>query len=209
MAKLLRYQFRRLFKNKSLYICTAVSIAIIFLTALATRALTTFLEGSGAPAEVNVGGFVSLKSGMSAGMFTFLAAIMVAIFVSEDYTQETIKNIYGKGYSRGQVYLANYIVSLVEVVILFLAECLIGFAAGSALLGGVGSMGENYILSLLGVLLVVIAYHAIFFGVSISIRKSGGAVALSIIVPVIFDALFMLLDNFLLSKVENFKLSKR
>lgn len=210
MGTLLRYEFRRILKSRYFYICSAISFVMIFLAALGTKVLQSVaqqvaMEGVD-PSSITSSGLIGLKTGMSGGLFTVLGAIIIGMFISEEYSQETIKNVYSKGYSRNVVFFSTYIVSLVAAIVLFLLESLINFGFHTLFFQNVGTPGENYALSMVGLLLIAIAYHAFFFGLSISVRKSGPAIALAIAAPLILAALVALLDT-LLFRESSFKLA--
>lgn len=214
MKQLFRYEFRRILTSKYLYICLGISLAFIFLGMLATKLAAQLVVDAGGDASAVVGGgFIGLKTGFESGFFTTFGAIVVAIFISEEYTQETIKNVYSKGYTRTNSYVATYAVSLTATLVLFIVQGLVGMLADAAIYGTMGTAGENYVLSLVGLLLIAIAYHAVFFGISISMRKSGPAVALAIAGPILLTAVVNLVDIFVFKnsqfKLANFWLSGR
>ena len=133
-----------------------------------------------------------------------IGGIMTALLVSEDYTNDLTKNIYSKGYSREQLYLSKYVVCLVAFLIMMFVGMLVAFFFGFAL-DGLGTMGDNYILSVLGIILVGIAYFTIFFGVAILIKKTGGSIAICIIGPTVVSLLLTMVDSFI--NIENFNFS--
>ena len=133
-----------------------------------------------------------LKSSNS--FYSLLAAIFTAIFVTEDYAGDTIKNIYSKGYKRANVYFAKYISSLTGCMIMLLTSMILCFGLGGIFSGMLGSAGENYLPSMLVETLLYIAYHAFFFGVAVSLRKTGAAIAWTILGPTVVEVLLALAD---------------
>ena len=209
MAKLIRFEFRKLFQNKAFYICTAICLAMILITTLTYKAFADLIaqaaEETGTPApSTNYTSFVLLKSAFSNGSMAMIGGIMTALLVSEDYTNDLTKNIYSKGYSREQLYLSKYVVCLVAFLIMMFVGMLVAFFFGFAL-DGLGTMGDNYILSVLGIILVGIAYFTIFFGVAILVKKTGGSIAICIIGPTVVSLLLTMVDSFI--NIENFNFS--
>ena len=110
MMNLLRLEFRRLFRAKSFYICLAISLVMIIISAATTKMLLNmasseeFGEAFGSMLQTPTS-FSLLKSTASSSL-TMVLAIFLSIFVTEDYTADTIKNICvikisKKGYAFG------------------------------------------------------------------------------------------------------------
>lgn len=202
MGNLLRFEFRKLFRSKVFYICIAVSLIMFAISTVTTKVIGELLKevseeaGMAAP-ETTLTGAVLLKGFFSNGNVSLISGIMVVLLVSEDYTNDLTKNIYSKGYTRDELYIAKYIVNLIAVLILLVVGMSIAFLSGTFILDGVGHMGDNYILSIVCVILVAIAYYSLFFGVSILIKKTGGAVAICIIGPVVLSLILTMIDVFI------------
>ena len=113
MKNLIKFEFRKLFKSCTFYICG--SLAAFFVT---INILSTYIS------EVSIGemptGSICLsfiQTAINNSNFTLLSAIFVSIFVCADQAGKTIKTIYAKGYSRTEVYFSKYIVSLIATII--------------------------------------------------------------------------------------------
>ena len=191
-----------------------VSIVAILLSAVTTKLLADMLiqmaAEDGAVIEESAlslggNGLGMIKSAFGNGMMSIVTAILVTLLVVEDYTGDIIKNIYAKGYSRDKVFFAKYISTLVAVLISLFVNMLVSFLLGIAMFDGVGSMGQNYIASVLAIMFIVIAFHAMYFMIGMLIKKTGGAIALNILAPSIISLLFTLADTFI--KKENFSFS--
>ena len=199
MNKLLKFELRRLTRSKALYICIAFSAFTVFLLAATQKLLLNGLggESTGETTALNM-----LKS--LAANYTLLAAIFASIFITEDYTSETIKNIYSKGYSRPHVFWSKYVSSLIGCMSFVLVVGVLQFLLGLIMFDGLGTAGKNYALSVFAIVLILVAYHAIFFAVSIAIRKTGGSIAVSIIGPTGIELLLALADTVLKPKKFSF-----
>lgn len=169
MIKLLNFEWRKLWRQKSLYICFGFGLLIVFLTVLSLK------------------GFDALGTGMSmlyttlnSGFVAFLG-IFIALFICQDYAQQTIKNIYARGYSRSSVYFAKYLISLFVTIFMALVYLVFTFLCAVIFGGGVGSLAAWQ----WGVLVLqfwsLFGFHALFFGVSMMIGKIGGSVAINLI----------------------------
>ena len=210
MAKLLRFEFRKLLQNKAFYICVAISLVMTIIITLTYKAFTDLIAqaaeetGTLVPSS-NYTSFVLLKSSFNNGYVAMIGGVMTALLVSEDYTNDLTKNIYSKGYSREQLYLCKYIVCLVAFLILMIVGMIASFFFGFAL-DGLGEMGSNYVLSILGIVLVGLAYYTIFFGIAILLKKTGGAIAISIIGPTVISLLLTMGDTFI--NLDDFKMAE-
>lgn len=207
MGKLLRFEFRKLFQNKVFYICIAISIALFAITTATNVVLQQTLKqvaedtGTYLP-DASFTAVDLLKGFFGSSNASIITAILVVILVSGDYTNDITKNIYSKGYSRESLFIAKYIVSLIAVLILILAGMLISFFTGAVILDGIGDMGKNYALSIVCIIIIAIAYHSFYFGISLLLKKTGGSIAICIIGPTLIYLLLLMADTFL--KIDNF-----
>ena len=196
MMNLLRLEFRRLFRAKSFYICLAISLVMIVISAATTKMLLNmasseeFGEAFGSMLQTPTS-FSLLKSTASSSL-TMVLAIFLSIFVTEDYTADTIKNIYAKGHSRDSVFGAKIISAMAAGLIMILVSALFSFAAGKVMFGEVGTMGENYIGSVLAELVILLAYAALYFAIAIAFKKTGASIAVSILGPLLVGLLLSL-----------------
>jgi len=211
MKSLLHLEYRRLFRAKSFYICLAVSFALIFISLLTTKLLYKAMqaisteEGGLFVTGIEKPSILPLLKNFGGSSFTIITAIFIALFVSEDYTGDTVKNIYAKGNTKDLVFCSKYISSLSSCLIFMAANILFILIVGILLGFETGTVGTNYTGSMFTAALILVAYHAIYFAITISIRKTGGSIAISILGPTIISLLLTLLDTLL--KIENFSIS--
>ena len=148
--------------------------------------------------------FFSAKGALS-GTHTLLIGIFVALFATEDSTCGTIKNIYAKGYSRNQVYLSKYVVSFVAVTIISILTVVAAYLYANTIWDNSLEITDHIAVIMIGQLLGIFAYHAIFFAISNSFGKIGAAIALNIIGPMAVSLVLGMCDAFI--KSENTKLT--
>lgn len=122
MGKLLKYELRKLFSSKLLYIITA-----IFTTRTVLQAIVlAFIENSSISMLVN-----SSLYGFFALYVLFVGAWIAPTFISPDYSSGGIlPNVVSRGYSRIQVFLAKYISLIVFHVFAFVVSSAIGIIVG-------------------------------------------------------------------------------
>lgn len=197
MLKLLKFEFHKLIRQKSTYICILIPFIFLFLGILINK-LIYMNDNAQIPTTINI-----LKTSLATTNLTLILAIFIAITVTEDYTEQTIKNIYGKGYSRESVYLTKYIIiilyTLINVIIIYLSSLLIGnifFELGNI---------DNLIINLISPAIIILAYSSLSYLIAVSFKKTGPAIACSILIPLIISLLVNTLDSVL--KLENIKLA--
>jgi len=202
MNKLLKLEFRRLFMSKVLYICIAISLAMLLISAFTSKLLYEAMsqiaeEDMEGMAELGIAALdlptsLSLLKGVGSSSLTLILAVFIAIFVTEEYTGDIIKNIYAKGYSRDLVFFSKYLSSLAGSLLIVLADAIFSIIIGKALFGEFGTMGKNYISSFIAILFLIVSYDTLYFAISIAIRKTGGSIAISIFGPIVINLLLNL-----------------
>lgn len=194
MKDLLKFEFFKLRRAKSIYVCTFIMLALVFLSAVLTDLmleeapeLSTFMlmtEPTGAS---------MLLSAVNDSSFTLIIGIFVIIFVSEDYDVGTVNNVYARGYSRLRVYFSKTLSVLVAASAMFLAVTLLSFLFGSAYfkmgdIGGreIGILAIQYVSSM--------TFVAAAFAIASVFRKNGTSIALFIFLPMIAEIVLSILD---------------
>lgn len=190
MAKLLSFELRKILRQKSLYICLAIVLALIGLSAVVNASLAKNPEFG---LTVTASGFT--KSALSSSSFFMILGIFVALYCCDDNTNNTLKNLYSRGYSRGEVYFAKYAVSLAISEILAAVCFLFAFLLGKAAVNDGAS--AKAVGSVFCQLLLVVAYHAVFFSVATLIGKVGGSVAVNIAGPLLVLTVLTLITSLL------------
>lgn len=198
MGKLLKFELRKVFLDKNIYICTGVCMFLVLLVDITTKItagdMSTSLTGAN-----------FAQSAISTLNVILISGIFVSIYICEDFTLGTIKNIYGKGYGKDVVFFTKFIVSLIAILMMSVLSMLTGYLYGVIFCSHDLSISKEIIFSLLSQLLVVIAYLSLYFFVSITLRKNGSSIAINIVVPIALEMILLLVDTFL--KLENFKFS--
>ncbi len=202
MKKLLKFEFYKLSKQKSFYICSAVMLVMSLIGILLSKAIA---DGNPELPMGATSGKSAMLSAVSSSSFTMICGIFLALFVCSDYSEQTIKNIYSRGFSRGKVYIAKFTAGITATIIMFAVTLLFNLAAGSLIFGNGASPSGNYAGLILGQLITCIAYSSFVFAICLIVKKVGSSIALAILGPSLISALLSLADAFL--KIENFKIS--
>ncbi|MCD7728627.1 MAG: ABC transporter permease [Clostridia bacterium] len=200
MGNLLKYETRKLFKAKSFYICLIVLAVYIFFTVLIEKTLYDAWSDEAPLFDLPTAAEI-LQSALSSGITTIILGIFAALFACEDYADGTIKNIYSKGYARVKVYFCKFI----TLCIFSFAACVISWLCGyifGAIYFDSGTINGNTIASLIAQFVIVAGYTAMFFAISMVIRKTGGSIAACIVAPLLITLILSLIDSFF--NLENF-----
>lgn len=200
MKNLLNFEFKKLIKQKSLYICTAVMLVVELISLMLGKALASNAELETAMPTVTS----SVLSAVSSSNFTMICGIFTALFVCADYDQQTIKNVYSRGFSREFVYFAKFIVSALAAVIMFAVTLVFTYVAASIMFKG-GAESGNYVGLIAGQLVYCLAYSSFVFAVSLIVKKVGVSIALAILGPSLIGIVINFADAFL--KIEKFKIA--
>ena len=169
MNKLWRFEWRKIWRQKSLYLCFGIGLVMNLLAAIAIKSFNGSMSAC-----------ASLYSALNSGFLVFLG-IYLAIYACHDYAQNTMKCIYARGYHRTTVYFTKYLISLCVTLMLALLYLCFNFLITLILNGKVGSLNHLEIQSLLLQLWTMIGFHGMYFGVGMIVSKVGGSVALNII----------------------------
>lgn len=105
MGQLFRFEFRKLFRQKSFYICGCVLIGLILLTAVTLNMIYSLSQGNMEAGGVTVSasddgflytGIYMLVGAVSSSNFTIVLAVFLSLFVCSDYTNGTLKKYHCK-----------------------------------------------------------------------------------------------------------------
>ena len=177
MRNLLRFEYHKIFRQKSFYVCFGIVFGMIFLNALLMKSLQ---DGE---ADVVFRAAEFCESALSSASFSMILGIFTALFVCDDYSNNTLKNIYARGYSREKVYVSKYIASASVSLVMAVLCVAFAFALPIAIGGSEIALDSRLIGNLLAQLVVILGYHALYFAVAMFIGKVGGSVAFNLVGP--------------------------
>ena len=191
MFKLLNFEFRKLIRQKSFYICIAAMLALLIGSAYTTE-LMTAKSGIEDP---SLSGINYLMEAISGSALSAVLAVFIPLFICEDYASGTIRNIITRGFSRLEMFIAK-LIAVLAATVLMTAVCLAAaYLVGTAFWGaGEPSLGSEQIKILLCQLAVIAAYATMFFAISSMLQKVGGSIAICLILPMAAVILLSLAD---------------
>ena len=132
MSNLLKYDFYKLIRSKSFYICTILSLFISVLTVYLSG---YFYNGTGYNLFKPYDSLMGISDGLVSSVLLIIIAIV--IFIPSDFSFGTIKNMISSGASRVNIYLSKLIVSCAMVFSYLLVNMIFCGIAG-AIMGEVG-----------------------------------------------------------------------
>lgn len=182
MGKLLRLEFRRLSRQTSFYVCT-VGVILLLILMLATlyADFLSVLDSQGA-ADV-----LLVSTDLSA-FYTFMC-VFVIVFVCDDYSQQTIRNIFARGYTRGQVYFAKLISTVTAVTIMYVLMLSAAFFMSLRALGN-GPVEWGMFFAVLGTQFVMIlAYVSLYYCLAAVTTRTGLSICLAFLLPSLIQLL--------------------
>ena len=185
MGKLLRFELYKLFRSKGFFACVGVAVLMCFVTLSSIHSRST--DG--------YSGFLALTRAIENSSFCMLLGIFASIFVCDDYSGGTIRNIVTRGYTRTQIYFAKLIALWIGSLVMLLCCWFVSTLIGALLFGsGGGSVDVSQIGRLLRTqILLVLAYAALYNAICSAIQKTGVSVAVCVVLPI----LVVMLMNFI------------
>ncbi|MBR4270124.1 MAG: ABC transporter permease [Clostridia bacterium] len=193
MKNLLKFEFHKLFRQKSFYVCAGImaafsilSIILIELVVKTTPDMSNLIDTPRSVWDIMLGTLNNAN-------FVLIAGIFVAIFVCDDFSSGTIKNIYSRGFSKTKVFFAKLIVALTAVLIMYFANLIISIIMG-LILFGTHLFHAKYIGLLFAQLALIIGYSTFAFSVSMIFKKIGPVIAITILVPMVIGLFLSLFD---------------
>lgn len=224
MGNMLKFECRRLFKKPSFYVCLGLCAVFTILTIMVSRAnfndmLKYYGSSSYYPLEnmketfaENFSPDMLALNNTGISMMSTIMAIFMGIFVCEDRVRGTIKNIYARGYSRTDVFLAKFIVASVTATLIFTAITLVAYISGWIMFAtkpfAVEPLKVNGIwLLILGKFVAILGVTALYFMLSELIGTTGFSIAANIFLPSVASMILYIgleLIYFVASKGDNF-----
>lgn len=139
MAKLLRADFRRLWRSRVFYVALLAWIVFAVTVVLARYRDASVLQGQGYD---NLDFLLFIAATYS----PLLVAAFVSLFVGTEHSDGALRNKLITGSSRIGVYFSNLAVCIVAVLLVHLANIATVLALGRPILGGFSGIAPNTLL---------------------------------------------------------------
>ncbi len=194
MFNLLKGEVYKLWRSKSLYICSAVMLVFVFLLygmfSLADMMQQGEVANGSYGLTVNEGvtsvwdemGIPAIVQMMFSSISALIVAIFASIYVFGDYANGAIKNVVGKGYGRGEVFLSKFVGTVVGTIVMQVVMILGVLVCEAIILGG-SRINTDVFAEIAGYtamqLLLSTALTAIIVTISQICRNLGAGIAIS------------------------------
>lgn len=215
MHKLIHFEFRRLFRRLSLYIC----LGLVVLSAMYAISVTATSYFNAVENNRNTSYFTAYSMLQSVFSFTnlpIMLAVFTAVFICEDRVNGTAKTIFSLGYSRYQIFLARYLAST-TVCVLFYTSVVFLSVFSSLLLGfsftpdnlqtdmyGYDAGDTDAIKYIVQQFFVFLAVNTFYHMVSELFGKTGISVVMNIFAPLLIYIVLAIFYSILYSIVSGY-----
>ncbi len=198
MGRLLHFEFHKLIRQKSFYICLAVAVAMLLATTYTSALISRDIAE---PSEMGIDGMDIMIGAVSGGTLVMVMGVFIPLFACEDYASGTIRNIITRGYTRLGIFCAKLITVLLATALMTAVCMASGYLIGT-IFGGSGTQpfDADTVKLLLCQFAVILAEAALFYAVSSVLQKTGGAIAICLVLPMVVTILLTLADTALAEK---------
>lgn len=187
MIKLLRANIFRLKKDFTFF-CTIIATIIVALLLIATQLNNKFNYGE----IVNIDNILFL----SPIIIGILSAINTSLFIGLDYSDATIRNKITKGHKKADIYIANFLTSIIMNLIEIIIFMLIVSLFGIILLDGFALSINEIICILIDIVFIACSYSAIFTFIAMFINNATvSAIANVFLIFIMLVVSFILLEK--------------
>lgn len=199
MLNLLNAEWFKLRKSKAFLAClVSVVISVIFtygMLSMVNEIQTGGMQnGTGgvvvtADADFGTGSIwdsleiIEIYQQIVVSFISMISVIFSAIFVIGEFGHGGIKNLVGKGYSRGQVFLAKYAISVFGTAIMTIVSATLTFAIGCFFMGTDtlnGTLIGEYVIFTLLQMGLLIALNSLVVTLSEISRNLGAGISIGI-----------------------------
>lgn len=200
MKNLLRAEFYKVKKSKTVKICLLIAAAFALLMAIMTAVLSNFMpeEVAGMPILMDLTAYSSLNAvltdSLEFSVFVLIAAIALIVY---EFSRNTIRNYFNSGYTRGQIYFAKFLTLSLVTVVYFMVYLIITFVTRIIFFGTGGAAIDifQFLLRLLFSLLFVVSLASIITCFSVFMRSAVGLL-IFVLVYMFIGEIFTAFINF-------------
>lgn len=208
MSRLLRFNFRKLCRQKSFYLCLGITIGMLMLSGLLYKVVIDTVGPVDMGSMMSIPYFDSVSfalMSMDNSSFVMIMGVVIALMVCDDFEQRTVKIIFARGYSRLQFYFSKLIAAFVAVTVAFVVVEPTAFGVGAAFFGA-GNADIGKAMTLIAIQYVAVLANAAFiFMLSCIFRKTGLSIAAALVAPTVITLILQIADA--IAKPENIRIA--
>ena len=161
----------------------AVAVAMLVVSTCTTYLINKDVMDT---AEMGIDAMNVMIGSASGGVLSMVIGVFIPLFVCEDYVSGTIRNIVTRGYSRLGIFSANLIAVTLATAVMTIACMAAGYLIGLIFSGsGVEPFDAATVKILLCQLAVMLAEGALFYAISTVLQKTGGSIAVCLVLPMV------------------------
>lgn len=210
MGSLIRSDFLKLKKSSTFWVCMVISLlmgmlmAVLYYIVWVNIGSTlreqaemmkwmgvesgTFEEALAVFPEPNV--FEYANALLCDTNVLYIGAIVIGVFVGSEYSMGTVRNSISRGIQRYKLIISKFIVSSASMLFVVIAYVASGSLASVVMFGFSTDMGKRKMLLVLAAYFCLFIAAAVFYVmVAVLSRKTGRAIAISIVLPVIVETI--------------------
>lgn len=190
MYNLLKESFGRLYKNRTFRICFILVLAIPTLLTVIDKILTT---QAGLKSNITADDYLFNMH----GIMPLFIAIAAGLFIAKDFRQNTVRNKIICGYSRTQIYIANWITCVFIALLYHFASTIVTVAMTAALFETGDLFTTVNLYYFLISIPVLISFTSITMMMTMIFRSTAAAIFSYFIHQIVslFDLIFMQLKD--------------
>ena len=192
MSNLLKFNLHNLFRQKSFYISMIVIVLMSSLVLITPVIIGEIMHKSFDAITLSS----SLKTLTEPTGFKLLVGIFVSLFCTLDVANDTLKNIIGRGFKRSNVYITNFISSIIGTTVIYIGMIVISIII-SLIFGKMTGLSSTLFVKLLANYLIIVACTSLYCLISILINKTSGALITCILINVLGSTFLTLFETLL------------
>lgn len=185
MKKLLKFEFHNMLRQKFIYVIAAAVLILLSLINNTPEGRMEYYQSIGYGIEDMIVG------ALTSCYFSSFMAVIVALIMCRDYEQNVMKNIYAKGYTHNQVYLAKFSCVMIVTAVICLLTIIVGVIEAVMVFG---PSKTDIAVIMLAQFVAMLAYSAFGCMVCQALKKTGFSVLLLVLAPPLVGLLLDQID---------------
>lgn len=192
MLKLLRSNFSRFVKSKTVWLCLALQAAILLFMMSVSLIQRRNDHSYAVQSEVYL---LTVYGVFGIPLQGIMISLFGCLFIGADYNGGSLRNKLIMGHSRSSIYLANYITVAVFALLLNFVGLLISFALGLPLFGKFRIASKLVVWIVIDGTALMLAYSALVTIVAMLSRNTTVSVITCLIALVVAMFTFMMISD--------------
>lgn len=203
MSNIVKFELRKLFRSPVLWFCVLALIMGNLMNVVVYKMLEimpidmTVTDDMGLGLEsiltLKTNGTNMLMNSIMNSSLISVLSIFSALFICEDFSNNTAKNILARGYTRKEMVWSKLVSTTIASISFILFSLITGFFFGWLIGGSIGEWSNSLLLYMVGQIVAVIAFNAIYMSVSLMLRKAAPTIAITLLsssfIPLILKGL--------------------